>query len=361
MPTPVNPPPARIIDLGENLRGPLQRALYNMVRSPVESFLAVDSFNALYRDVHSQTPEENFFIRTLRTLEVGYAVSAEDIARIPRTGPLIVVANHPFGGLDGLALAALISSLRNDVRMISNFMLLRVPELRPWIFPVDPFHQSGSARQNLQGMKDAIKHLRAGGCINTFPSGTVSHLRLSERQVTDPAWNTHVARLARAAAATVLPVYFDGNNSALFQLLGLVHPRLRTAMLPRELMRQRAHTLSLRIGQPIPFARLDVFPTDEAMTEFLRLSTYLLRNRGGKAARQRFPVPLNLSFPRKPQRKMADIAPAVPPEDLAQDFANLPKSQILLEHASFAVAYAYAEQIPFIMLEIARLREVTFR
>ena len=361
METTIPKPPAQLINFGENLRGPVKRSLYNLVRKPLESFLAVESFNAMYRDASPESEVGNFFVRVLRSLKVSYEVSEEDLARIPRTGPLLVVSNHPYGGVDGMAMAAMMSSVRADLRFISNYLLMRVPELRPWIFPVDPFNRAGSARQNIKGMKDAIKHLREGGCISTFPSGTVSHIQVRQAAVTDPPWNTHVARLARAAQATVLPVYFEGRNSALFQLAGLLHPLLRTALLPREMMHQKEHTLRLRIGQPIPFQRLDDFPTDEAMTEFLRLNTYLLRDRAGSAPRRRFPVPLMFPPRAKANRKLAAIAPAIPPEELESDFATLPPGQILIEHGPFAVAFAYAEQVPLIMLEIARLREVTFR
>ncbi|HVU38672.1 MAG TPA: lysophospholipid acyltransferase family protein, partial [Opitutales bacterium] len=135
----------------------------------------------------------------------------------------------------------------------------------------------------------------------------------------------------------------------------------RTAMLPRELVRQRSSTLRLRVGNVIPFQRLAEFPTDEAVTEFLRLNVYMLGNRAGAAPRQRFPAAIKLPALPKPKRKLAPIAPAVPGEDLDRDFAALPKSQVLVEHGPYTVAWAYAEQMPFIFLEIARLREVTFR
>jgi len=354
-------PPAQLINLQEGLRGPLKRSLYGLVREPLESFLEVSALNSLYLDTQNQKNEDNFFTRVLRSFKVDYEVSSEDLARIPRQGPLVVVANHPYGGMDGMVLAALLSSVRPDVKWISNYLLLRVPELRDWIFPVDPFNRPGSTRQNIKGMKDAIRHLRAGGCLATFPSGTVSHIQVRQRQITDPPWSTHVARLARAAEASVVPVYFEGNNSALFQIAGLLHPLLRTALLPREMVRQCSHTIHLRIGPPIPFCRLDEFPTDDAMTEFLRLSTYLLRNRAGNAPRRRFPLSLDKLTEAKTRRKLATMAPPVSPVDLAKDFAGLPPEQILVEHAPYAVAYAKAAQIPSIMLEIARLREVTFR
>jgi putative hemolysin len=361
LPTSPTDDPAHLINLGAGLRGPFKRTLYSLVRSPLESFLAVDSFNALYKDCHEQPSEDNFFVRALRTLKVGFEVTEADIARIPREGPLLVVANHPYGGLDGLVMAALVSSVRADLRLISNYLMLRVPEFRKWMFAVDPFNREDSMRQNIAGMKQAIKHLRAGGCINTFPSGTVSHIHLRTRQVTDPAWNPNLARLVLAAEATVLPVYFEGNNSALFQIMGLVHPLVRTALLPREMMRKRFQNIRLRIGNPIPFRRLADFPNDEAMTEFLRLNTYLLRSRAGSAPRRRFPVSLNRPSESQPPRVLAPLAPPVPTADLARDFAGIPPEQMLVDAGVYAVCHARAEQIPHILPEIGRLREQTFR
>jgi putative hemolysin len=196
--------------------------------------------------------------------------------------------------------------------------------------------------------------------VGAFPSGTVSHVHLRQRQVTDPSWSTHAARLVRAAEADVLPVFFEGNNSVFFQLMGMVHPFLRTALLPRELVRQRGHSIRLRIGNPIPFRRLADFPTDEALTEFLRLNTYLLRSRAGATPRRRFPGAHRLAAP-APHRRLAPLAAAIAPAELARDIAALPPEQLLVESGNCAVFYAQSAQMPNLLPEIGRLRELTFR
>ncbi len=361
MNSPPPPPvtgPFRLIDLRAAIRGSFQRTLFSIIGPSLEALLAVNSLNDVYRDIQSHPSPDNFFLRALRSLKIDYEVADEDLARIPRTGPVIAVSNHPYGGLDGIVLGALLCSVRPDVRLIANYLLARMTEMRPWLLSVDPFGRAGSARQNLAGMKETIKFLRDGGCVGSFPSGTVSHIHLRQRQVTDPSWNTHVARLLRASEAAALPVFFEGNNSAFFQIMGLVHPMLRTALLPRELINMRHQSIRLRVGNPIPFRRLADFPTDEALTEFLRLNTYLLRNRAGDAPRRRFP---NL-LPQTPKRRrLAPLAPPVPTADLARDFAAIPPDQYLLDSGQFVVVHSFAAQIPHILEDIGRLRETTFR
>jgi putative hemolysin len=353
------PGPSRLIDLQEGLQGPLQRSLYALVRPPLEALLAVNSLNAVYTDIQEHPSEDNFFVRALRSFQIGYEVSDEDLARIPREGPVLAVSNHPYGGLDGIVLGALLCSVRPDMRLVANYLLARMTEIRPWLLAVDPFGRPDSARQNLRTMKETIKFLREGGCVGSFPSGTVSHIHWKQRQVTDPAWSPHVARLLRASEATALPVYFEGSNSAFFQLMGLVHPMMRTALLPRELVRKRLQNLRVRVGNPIPFRRLADFATDEALTEFLRLNTYLLRNRAEAAPGRHFPV----SLPKiaAPTRRLAPLAESIPAAELAGEIAALPPEQVLVESGRFVVYYARAPQIPRVLLEVGRLRELTFR
>lgn len=362
-PSSLPPPPTgamRLIDLREALRGPWQRALYALVRPPVESLLGIGALNAVYHDIQTHPSEDNFFLRALRSLQITYEVSDDDLLRIPRQGTVLAVSNHPYGGLDGIVLGALLCSVRPDARLLANYLLGRMVEMRPWLIAVDPFGRPDSARQNLRGIKEAIKFLREGGCVGAFPSGTVSHVHLRQRQVTDPSWSTHAARLVRAAEADVLPVFFEGNNSVFFQLMGMVHPFLRTALLPRELVRQRGHSIRLRIGNPIPFRRLADFPTDEALTEFLRLNTYLLRSRAGATPRRRFPGAHRLAAP-APHRRLAPLAAAIAPAELARDIAALPPEQLLVESGNCAVFYAQSAQMPNLLPEIGRLRELTFR
>jgi putative hemolysin len=353
------PETTRLIDLQEGFKGPLKRSLFALVKPSIEALLSVNALNAVYNDIQDHPSEDNFFLRALRSLEVGYEVADEDLARIPKEGALLAVSNHPYGGLDGIVLGAVLCSVRPDVRLLANYLLGRMTEMRPWLLAVDPFGRADSARQNLRAMKETVKFLREGGCVGAFPSGTVSHIHLRQRQVTDPAWSPHVARLVRSAEATVLPVYFEGKNSAFFQVMGLMHPLMRTALLPRELIKKRFQSLRVRVGNPIPFRKLVDFPTDEALTEFLRLNTYLLKSRGGQEPRRRFPLPL--PKPPAPGRKLAPLAEPVATEELVREMTALPREQILTENGTLTVYQARAPQIPRVLEEIGRLREMTFR
>jgi putative hemolysin len=274
----------KLIDLHKQLKNPALR-----IFAPVlERTLGISEFNEKYKLVTNHKTERNFFDHALHILGINYVISAEDRDRIPRTGPLIIVANHPHGGSDALALGSLLVSVRNDVKFLANYLTGIVPELDPYFFYVDPFAGNAAVKSNIGPLKLAIKHLKAGGSLATFPSGTVSHLHLLKRRVTDPQWTANSAAIARMTHATIIPVYIDGRNTDWFQLAGLIHPMLRTALLIREMMNQQGRSLELRVGQPIPPSRMEKFKSDEEATEYLRLKTYLLANRDKTERRHRF-------------------------------------------------------------------------
>ena len=158
------------------------------------------------------------------------------------------MANHPFGVLDGAALGVLLSRVRPDVRVMTNSLLEGIPELREHCFYVDPFHTARSAEKNLKALKQAIEWLQQGGALAVFPAGEVSQFNVGQAQVADPAWSTIAARLIRKTGASALPVYFCGHNSVTFQLLGMIHPRLRTLVLVQEFLQQRGKKLEVRVG-----------------------------------------------------------------------------------------------------------------
>src|SRR5690606_36478806 len=145
----------------------------------------------------------------------------------------IVVSNHPYGAIDGVALGALLTTWRDNAKLMANYLLAHMEEIKPWIIEADPFGGLESTRANLTGIKETIRFLKAGGCIGTSPSGTVSHWHWLGTQVTDPQWLDNTARLARQTKATEVPLFFEGHNTLSFQLAGMVHPRLRTLLLPR--------------------------------------------------------------------------------------------------------------------------------
>jgi putative hemolysin len=320
-------------------------------RPVLEKMLGLSRLDLFYGRVTDAGTAEPFLERTLRLLGVAIDVSQEDIARVPSSGPVVVVANHPFGMVEGLVLAAVLERIRPDVRTMANDLLAAMPEARERMIMVDPFDRPDSARKNLAGLRSALQWLRGGGMLVMFPAGEVSHIDFSRRGITDPQWSDSAVRLAAKAGAPILPVRFTGNNSALFHVLGLVHPTLRTAMLPHELWNKRGRTVSVRIGQPIDGEILSRFENERAATAFIRNRTYSLVSR--KPARR-------WGF-RKPTPAQAPVIESIPPEILEEEIRGLRPEATLLKAGEMRVVLARASDIPFTLREIGRLREVTFR
>jgi putative hemolysin len=318
-------------------------------------FLPMEQARELYQRVRS-APQGFRLEALLAEMKVKLDVQPADLERIPAKGPLVAVANHPFGVLDGAALAVLLSRVRPDVKILANSLLQGITELHEHCIFVDPFHTSSSADKNVKPLKQALEWLRQGGALAVFPAGEVSQWNVREAQVTDPAWSTVAARLVRKTGASALPVYFCGRNSAAFQLLGLINPRLRTLLLLQEFLQQRDKDVQVRIGGAIPFELIASLDNDEEATEYLRLRTYLLSYRGKKPIS--LPTKMRSALPRKPQEK---IAFEVPSQFVVNDIAALPTERLLVENADFAVYAARASELPYALDELGRLREITFR
>ena len=318
-------------------------------------FISMEQARELYERVRS-APRGFRLEALLAEMKVKLDVQAADLERIPIKGPLVAVANHPFGVLDGAALAVLLLRVRADVKILTNSLLEGIPELHEHCIFVNPFHTPSSADKNVKPLKQALEWLRRGGALAVFPAGEVSQWNLREAQVTDPAWNTVAARLVRKTGASALPVYFCGRNSVTFQLLGLINPRLRTLFLLQEFLQQREKDVQVRIGSAIPSELIANLDNDEEATEYLRLRTYLLSYRGKKPIS--LPTKMRAALPRKPQES---IAPEVPSRFVIDDIAALPAESLLVENAEFAVYAARASELPHLLDELGRLREITFR
>ena len=318
-------------------------------------FIPMDQARELYQRVRS-APQGFRLEALLAEMKVKLDVQPADLERIPAKGPLVAVANHPFGVLDGAALAVLLSRVRPDVKILANSLLEGIPELHEHCIFVDPFRTPASTDKNVKPLKQALAWLRQGGALAVFPAGEVSQWNVRQAQVTDPVWNTVAARLVRKTGANALPVYFCGRNSVTFQLLGLINPRLRTLFLLQEFLQQREKDVQVRIGGAIPSELIANLDSDEEATEYLRLRTYLLSYRGKKTIS--LPSKMRSALPRKLQEH---IAPEVPSRFVVHDIAALPAERLLVENAEFAVYAARASELPHVLDELGRLREVTFR
>ena len=328
----------------------------------VEHALGIDRLAGVYTTLRAKNDETPLAERLLQHLEITERVSGKDLERIPRHGPALVVVNHPFGILEGAVLLTLLSRIRSDVKFLANGILEAIPEIRNLLIPVDPLGGEKVARNNHIGVRNAVEFLAGGGLLVIFPAGEVSHFQWKERSVTDPKWNPATARMLaiasrRAQGISVIPVYVEGSNSLLFQAAGFVHPRLRTVMLGRELLNKRRATVEVRIGSPVAAEKLLAIPSDGQRTEYLRWRTYLLASRNEYKPRTALP------FVRAGER-LTDLKPVAPPADVAameREVAGLPICSRLATSGELSAYLARAEEIPAVLREIGRLRELTFR
>ena len=265
-----------ILKVNFKWEGPVRQKLLPAVGGALERVLHFDQLNALYHQTLHLRDSRHFHEKLLEALRIRYEVSPEDLARIPPEGPVVVTSNHPFGAIEGIILASILRSVRPDVKVMANFLLGSIPELRDLFILVDPFARQTSTYANVRALRETLNWLKGGAMLAVFPAGEVSHIDLPSRKVTDPEWSDSIARIIRATGARALPVCFSGANGLAFQVLGLVHPRLRTALLPHEFLNKRDKTIPLRIGSPIPFNRLAAFKTDRELMAYLRHRTYAL-------------------------------------------------------------------------------------
>jgi len=320
-----------------------------------EKFIPVDKVRDLYRRVR-QSPEGFGLENLLTEMRVDLRVAAADTARIPSTGPVVAVANHPFGMLDGVVLAVLLTRVRADVKVMTNYLLRDVPELARHCIFVDPFQNGAATYTNREAVREALAWLRQGRMLAIFPAGEVSHWQFHQAEIADPAWNDTAARLIRKTGAAALPVYFCGRNSVGFHLFGMIHPRLRSAFLLQEFLHQEGRTVEVRIGSEIPGDSVAGMAGDKEAIEYLRWRTYLLARRS--QPEKLWPVEIRSKISAKVQQP---IAPAEPAELLAAELNGLGRDRCLAENSDLAVYLAKASETPRMLLELGRLREVTFR
>jgi len=266
-----------------------------------------------------------------------------------------VAANHPFGILDGAILASLLCRIRPDVRFLANGILNAIPEVRDLLIPVDPIHGRSAIAANGRGLRASLRHLRSGGMLVIFPAGEVSHFRWRDRTVTDGDWNTSVARLAGIADVPVVPLYVEGTNSLMFQLAGMAHSAFRTALLCRELLNKHGRCVEVRAGAAIPPDKLKAMPGAREQTDYLRWRTYLLASR--EAFKPRTAPPLG----RKMESRREPIASPLPANEVAAEVAGLADECMLSRSGDLEAYLAPAIEIPKVLHELGRLRELTFR
>lgn len=317
--------------------------------------LRISAINRIYNNNKNKS-DLAFLNGVLDDCKIEFEIPEEDLKRIPKEGPFITVSNHPLGGIDGVLLLKLLIEKRADYKIIANFLLHRVEPLKPYIMPVNPFENRKDAKSSVAGIKNALLHLREGKPLGIFPAGEVSTYKDGKLKVDKP-WEDGAVRLIKKAKVPVIPIYFHAKNSKLFYFLSSISDTLRSAKLPSEVMSQKNRVIKVRIGKPISVKDQDYYSDIPSFYEFLRKKTYMLAN-----PFQKTPVKIlstqNLKIPKKAKK----ITTQKNPESFIKEVGKLrDEGNRLLASKNYEVFFANAKEIPNLLHEIGRLREITFR
>lgn len=343
---------AKIMDLGDYIPG--GRKMPECLLNLGERLLGFHIFNVAHSKIEEDQEAgstDNFFRLACKHLPLNYEVKG--LENIPAEGACVIVSNHPHGMSDGLMIGDIAMKVRSDIRIVVNDFLNCVRGMRPYQITVDVYGGEEAKRANMAGMREILKWLREGHCLIIFPSGSAASWSEEDGRVIDDPWQTNMASIIRKTGATVVPMHFSGQNGRLFQFVTRHWKDKRSALLPREIKRDRKTLHQVRIGKPIVASRLELLPDDAALSDFLRLSSMMLRYPDTAAN-------LSNDIP----RQLATIAEPVDPALLQREIDSLPVEEHLLythKGTGLQIYTAKGERIPQLLHEIGVQREITFR
>ncbi|WP_338731978.1 lysophospholipid acyltransferase family protein [Mangrovimonas cancribranchiae] len=318
--------------------------------------LKISTLNKIY-NCNKHLQKLDFLNSILSEFQINFEIPDEDFKRLPKDGAYITVSNHPLGGIDGILLLKLMLEQRDDFKIIANFLLHRIAPIKPYILPVNPFEKRKDAKSSILGFKNAIKHLQEGHPLGVFPAGEVSTYR-DGKLVVDRPWEEAAMKLAQKAEVPIVPIYFHAKNSKLFYKLSKINDTFRTAKLPSELLTQKRRTIKVRIGRPISVKDQEEYKDLKGFSEFIRRKTYMLSNSFDEKGKFLSSIPSTLKIPRPPK----NIITPVDTEVMQKEVDKLRSKDLrLLESKNYEVFLASAKEMPNILQEIGRLREITFR
>jgi putative hemolysin len=316
--------------------------------------LRISAVNKIY-DNNKNKSDLDFLNGILDDCKVKFEIPREDLKRIPEEGSFITISNHPLGGIDGVLLLKLLIEKRADYKIVANFLLQRVAPLKPYVMPVNPFETRKEAKSSIAGVKSALLHLREGKPLGIFPAGEVSTHKDGKLNVDKP-WEEGAIKLIKKANVPIIPIYFHAKNSRLFYFLSKFSDTLRTAKLPSEVIQQRGRVIKVRIGKPISVKDQDTFKALPDFYKFIRRKTYMLANPFEKSNRL-------ITSPKIKIKKATKKISSQRNSDLflAEVDALRETNSRLLKSKNYEVFFASAKDIPNLIHEIGRLREITFR
>ena len=316
--------------------------------------LRISKLNGIYNKLKDKS-DINFLDAILKEIKIEFEIPEDDLKRIPSDGPFITISNHPLGGIDGVLLLKLLVEKRPDFKIIANFLLHRIEPLKKYVMPVNPFETRKDIKSSLVGIKNALLHLKNGNPLGIFPAGEVSTYR-DGKLVIDKPWEPGAIKLIKMANVPVIPIYFHAKNSKMFYFLSSLSDTLRTAKLPSEFLSQKNRIIKVRIGKPISVKEQSTYEGVESFHDFIRKKTYMLANPFEKVTNR-----LNtsaLKFSKAPKK----IIEAIALDKIEKEIEILNNNNsCLVSSKNYKVYLAESKHIENILMEIGRLREITFR
>jgi putative hemolysin len=329
----------------------LDKYQLELLAVPLMKLMKIDRFNQLFEKAGSK--EGLDFIETaLNELNIKIEVSQEELNRIPKRGAFIVVANHPYGALDEMILLSILTKQRPDFKLMTDPLLQTVPQLQSSFIPFT-FEEPLNKMMIVNELKSVFDYLQQGNSIGIFPAGEVSHFQANTRKIIDKEWDLNAGKFIKKAKVNVVPIYVSGSNSVLFNILGMINSSLRDAKIPSEVLNKKDETVVVRIGNPIKAETLEDLSNTYQMLRFLRAKTYSLSSS--------LKISPFFRNPFKIKAKPEQIIEAIPTEYLEKDLEGLREEDLIIKHQNYEVFIAEATDIPHILREIGRLREITFR
>ncbi len=312
--------------------------LLNRASRPLSLVTGVTRLSEINSRFKRAYTDEKTSIQTLLdVLQVSVDVNEVKTSKIPESGPLVIVANHPKSGIEALAIASVILRKRTDVKILTNFAFAQIPELKNTVIAVDPYGQ----RSNKEAVDQAKDWVQRGGVLIVLPAGDVTD--------TEGPWKTGAIRVALSAQATIIPVFVPGEPSWVRKTALRIHPWVATAFTPREIINQTRSTLRLEWGDPIDPEKISAIGDIEEATQYVRSRTLAQ----GTVAEDKIP---------RTKVKKAPIALSGSSKLLVEEVAQLRlKNNFLVKENKFEVFFATAKEIPNLLFEIGRQREIAFR
>ena len=310
-------------------------------------YLRLGKINRLFDGAADyQGPE--FADHLLQNMNITIDVQPDQLENIPKEGGFVLVSNHPFGGIEGVMLLSAITKVRPDFKLMANFILSHIPNLKECFFSVNPFEKNPEWKSSVGGIKGAVQHIAEGHGLGVFPAGEVSRYH-GHDYPEDLPWSASIARMIKNAGVPVIPAYWDGRNSKWFYTVDKINSMLGTARLTKELINKHDSCFNLQIGKPILPAEVAQYENPKALAAYLRSRSYALEANLRRNVTNTVP---EKSEPIEPQRN---------PHLFFQELEAIKEKGFLFNASSYDCYLADYQDIPNLMHELSRLREEAFR